>query len=718
MTTPATPPRTLRRALIIGGLTLLVASAVLTPKLNPLTRSRVMAAENIGLVWNDINLWRIALSQAVRESDDGAWPADIQQHRPQGVGPHIGVRSPGPWQLEATISRDAELGILAGTQLLFTYDPASMHWRCRNGAPPMPAGYMPISCEGMDASPGETGMPGTLLLWCALLFIGAAIFWVLRHPLIGPGQLRPGRLRRTPYPQLPQVDRLLRLSGRLRAVLQAAQIALPEWQRAVAYARHGADRRLATLAERLGTRARPADGWDLPGIVVEWQFANALPVSLDRCLAFVPETGCDEDELIRRLMAAPTGSDVMLVLAPNTAQAPMPRLQGYCEDRTNLFVMIDGAAQSECLLSRNPADVLLRLLAAQLRVTRISPYQTRGAITSAGAFFGREQLLARVIGREPANYLVVGGRQLGKSSLLKAVQRRLQDHPHIVCHYLSLRDHRLAPRMALQFGLPAATTLDDIIAHLESTYAGKRLFLMIDEADLFFRDESGNGYRQLAALRALSDEGRCWFMLAGFWDLYATAVLDYQSPLRNFGEVLTIGGLETEACRELATKPLARLRYGVDNPRLVEQLVEASGQRANLLAILCHECLELLGSGERVIEARHTAQAMASTAVQDALAGWGRLSNDETACRIDRIAVYHTALHGKTSLAALADLFAGSGRATEPEALRQALARLQLAYVLRRCEGGFMFAIPLFLKQFEAGETAVLLRQELAATPH
>lgn len=714
MSSPAAAPRKLRRALVIGALTLLAGSAVLTPKLNPLTRARVMAAENIGLVWNDINLWRIALAQANAEID--GWPENIQAYRPHSTGTHVSMRSPRPWQLEAQLADDAELGVLAGTQLLFDYDPASRHWTCRNGAPPMPAGYMPISCEGMGATASQTGQAGTLLLWCILVFAAAALFWLLRHPLIGPGQLQPKRLRRTPYPQLPQLDRLLRLTGRRRAALQAAQLALPEWERALAYAGHAAEQRLATLAERLGTRARPATGWELPGHLAEWAFTSALPVSLDRCLAFAPDASCDEDALIRCLMAAPTGSDVMLIVVAGTVQAPLARLQAYCEDRANLFVLIDSAAQTEWLLSRNAAEVLLRMLAAQLRVTRISPYQTRGAINSAGAFFGRDQLLARVIGREPSNYLVVGGRQLGKSSLLKAVQRRLQDHPHIVCHYLSLRDHRLAPRLALQFGLPAGSALDAIIAHLETAYAGKRLFLLIDEADLFFRDESHNGYQQLAALRALSDEGRCWFMLAGFWDLYATAVLDYQSPLRNFGEVLTIGGLETEACRELATRPLARLRYGFDNQQLVEQLVEASGQRANLLAILCHECLEVLAGGERVIAARHTAQAMASHAVQDALAGWGRLSNDEHACRIDRIVVYHTALHGKTSLAALADLFDGGG-GTPPEALRQALARLQLAYVLRRCEGGFVFAVPLFSKQFEAGETTVLLRQELASSP-
>src|SRR5690606_38494723 len=113
-------------------------------------------------------------------------------------------------------------------------------------------------------------------------------------------------------------------------------------------------------------------------------------------------------------------------------------------------------------------------------------------------------------------------------------------------------------RLALQFGLNASTSLEAVIEHIARAHTGKRVFLLIDEADQFIRAESQAGYAQLTSLRALSEEGRCWFMLAGFWDLYATAVLDYQSPLRNFGEVVTIGALEPDACRDLARVPLAR----------------------------------------------------------------------------------------------------------------------------------------------------------------
>ncbi|KRC19938.1 hypothetical protein ASE28_28825 [Acidovorax sp. Root219] len=726
------------RALIVAGATLFIGSALLTPHLNPATRGSVRTAESIGPVWGELVQWRVALVQASQEL--GHWPEDIQKYAPQIPFPKLRVTSPGPLRLQADVISDPALGNLSGTQVLLHMTPDMYHWTCRPGKPPMPPGLLPISCaagpqsqdnqdvKGDDMDPDAIrqariaaveaaepfGWLRSLIKWCALIFVVGAVVWVLRHPLIGPAQLRPEKLLRTPVSRLPRIDQLLRTVGRLRATLEAAEIRTRDWQSAVQFAHDDPADQSTVLAERVSARSQPSRDWALPGAVFEWQFPPDLPVSLDRCLLYIPAPGLDEATVLRQLRAAQTGTDVLLILCEHGTETPWPLLRAHTDDGANLHVMVDSASQTEWLLSAQPLQVLLRLLSAQLRVTRISPYQTRGGVTREGSFFGREQLLARVVNREPANYLVVGGRQLGKSSLLKAVQRRLQGHPQIVCHYVSLRDHRLAPRMALQFGLPADTPLEAIVDHLQAQYAGKRLYLLIDEADLFFRDESNHGYHQLSTLRSLSEEGRCWFMLAGFWDLYATAVLDYQSPLRNFGEVLAIGGLERPACKALATEPLRRLRLGFGGDALVERLVDASGLRANLVAILCQECLEALQPGERVIEARHLNQALASQPVQDALAGWGRLSPDDDACRLDRVVVYHVAQQAETSLVALAGLLQGHGVQADAQALRQSLARLQLAWVLRREGAAYSFAIPLMSAQFEPSEVELLLHQELA----
>ncbi|WP_289241142.1 hypothetical protein [Delftia sp.] len=199
------------------------------------------------------------------------------------------------------------------------------------------------------------------------------------------------------------------------------------------------------------------------------------------------------------------------------------------------------------------------------------------------------------------------------------MQRRLQEHPSIACHYLSLRDRRLTPRLATQFGLPWRHRWRPSSNTCSRNRRSRRLYLLIDEADLFFRDEARNGYPQLSALRALSEEGRCWFMLAGFWDLYAAALLDYQSPLRN-GDILAIGGLEPSAYQALATEPLRRLRVGYANDALAERLIEASGLGGQSGR---HPLPGASPGGRRTRDRRPPARALESQPVQDALVGWG-----------------------------------------------------------------------------------------------
>ncbi len=708
------------RGLVLAVLTWLVVSAVLLPQYNPFTRKSALGAAQAGAVWAEIAQWRLALSEAVAQEDE--WPADLQPLAPPGLSGLVQVSSPAPYQLGMRVADRPELGALAGTQVLLRMDAPSRHWSCRAGQPAPPPRLLPLNCERADSSgsaPAEEydpfGWLRTLMLVCAGVFLAAGALWLLRHPLIGPAQLRPARLRRTPLERLAPLDRLLRWTGRLRATLVAAAISPRDWQRALRYTQANPTARAQALAERVAARCQAAQDWPLPGHVFVWAFAPDMPVALDRCVAYFPPPELSASSLVQRLRTLTTGADVLLVCAPHSDETPLHALAGYTADRANLHVLLDSPSQTEWLLAPDAQAVLLRVLTEQLRVTRISPYQTRGGVTREDAFFGRERLLARILGREPANYLVVGGRQLGKSSLLKAVQRRLRDHPQIVCHYVSLRDHRLAPRLAAQFALDVHTPLDGVIAHLQAQDPRKRIYLLVDEADQFFRDQSRSHYAGLAALRALSDEGRCCFILAGFWDLYEAAVLDYQSPLRNFGEVLAIGALEHDACLRLATEPLQRLRLAFAHPGLAERLAQASGQRANLVSILCQECLEALQGGERAIELRHLNQALASQAVQDTLAGWSRLSSDPTACRLDRIAVYHTARHGCTGLAPLNALLEAHGIPGQARALQTSLARLQMAYVLRRQEAEYRFAVPLLQQQFEPSEVEVLLAQELQA---
>lgn len=688
---------------------LFIFTAVLMPLYNPLTRGTALATASMHNVWAEANVWRIVLHEAVQV--DGTWPDNLEA---LGLPPGqlIEVRSPRPYWLEVNL-RDLDiLGNQAGKQLLLQLSDKGMSWSCHRGEPPLAERYIPLNCRAPDGLVGQ--MPGSQAGWywlviCLLLGVIAALYLLFSHPLILPIQRQPTRIHRLPIDQLGNVDRILRLLGRRQSVLQMAAVLPNQWQKALEYGRTSAGSRALLIVEHLSAQAKLEPGWDLPGQVYRIQFAEDSVAGLDQCLLYEPNPHNSEDALLYQLRRLNAGLDVMLVLLDRE----MPSVQELAADLTNLLVVLGPSTQTELLLAAKPAEILLQQLTEQLRLTRISPYQTRGGVVRSGAFFGRYQLLGRVLNREPSNYLVVGGRQLGKSSLLKAVQRRLQGHPQVLCHYVSLRDHQLAPRLALQFGLEASCDLEQVIGHVQQQHRGKQVFLLIDEADQFFQDQAKTGYAQLMALRALSEEGQCWFMLAGFWDLYCAAVLDYQSPLRNFGEVLTVGALELGACRELVQLPMAKLRISFAEPELVEQLIQASGQRANLIAIICQECIERLQPGERVISAQLLQQALSSQAVQEALAGWGRLSADPLENRLDRCIVYYLACHGQLRLSELLTLFQQQDISLQLEQVRGALLRLQLAFVIKVDGSRYVFSIPLFRQQFEAGELSQLLRHEL-----
>lgn len=705
--------RLLRVGLVLLGIWLLLGlllRAWLSPIIGWGTHTEVEAAQMMGINWSEMAQARADAAAHFRNTQ--RWPKTPRElYRVEDNG-LLRIDIPEPMVLRFAMSSGfPEESGLRNSQLIMRFDPNSGAWQCENGSPPMPRRWLRAECVPNEVGwgAGQWLLAGILLV--ALAFIVLIALLAFADPRLAQLRRHPMLLRRQPISELPRLHRLLRLLRRLDASLSAAGIAPSDWREALAYGQADVDARVQLLALRIAARSTRSPGWSLPGQVFEWQLPPSLPIALERALIYLPSPELSARDLIRHLQGVQTGQDVLLVLS-NQRSADVP-LTAYASDTANLCVALDHASQSEWLLHPTPSEVLVALLARQLHFTRISPYQTRGGITRAAGFFGRTELLARVLNREPGNYLLVGGRQLGKTSLMKAIERRFAEHPRVQCRYLSLRDHRLAARLAAEVQGSADTTIEQLVLALAKQAGQRRLLLLIDESDLFLREEARTGYSQLASLRALSEEGHCHFMLAGFWDLYQATTLDFASPIRNFGEVINLGALEPDACYALATEPLQRLGIRYENPAVVHQFVRACGHRANLVAIICQHGLQHLERGERLLTAAHMQAAMESEALQDALAGWARLSPDPRACTLDRVIVYLLARTPSAALQIPALLTQLRPYAIEAEMLRASLLRLQLAYVLRRDGESFVFAVPLFASQFRAQEVDALVASEL-----
>lgn len=709
------------RLLAVAALTWFVGSLLFAPLLNPWVAWRI---HGDGPTLSLLQRTRIEMMLVREEAHSHwlihrQWPQEARLpgvHDPAEALMEIDVPAPYEVRFRYT-SRFPANSRLAGTALIQRFDPLAQSWSCRPDAPAPPSRLLAHDCR--------SSAPWTIIEWLTLLLVlavlamaGIAALWFFVRPAVAAVIRDPRRLFRYPVGALPRLDRQL---GWLRArpgVLETAGVSLERWREALRHPGDDADARAARLAGCVGAESSATGDWALPGHVHAWTLPVTLPVALERLWLYQPDPALPAERIVHLLRSLPNGQDVVLVASPGDEADAV--LLEFARDPANLCVCLDQTTQTEWLLRSPAARVLVALLARQLQVTRISPYQTRGGVTRPAAFFGRDALLARVLNREPGNYLLVGGRQLGKTSLMKAIERRFDGHPRVHCRYLSLRDHRLGARLAAELRMPADTDLDALVQALAMQSGGRRLLLLVDETDLFMRAEAGSGYRQLSALRALSESGRCHFMLAGFWDLYEAAMFDYASPIRNFGEVIHLGGLEREACIALATEPMARLGVYFNDGSLPASLVGACGQRANLVAIVCQQALENLERGQRLIDQRQLQAAMQSEAVLDALAGWARLSPDPLACRIDRIVVYrvaqvHFARSDAITLPGLLQDFDQAGIALEAEALRRSLSRLQLAYVLKRGQDNerLVFSVPLFASQFQPNEVDALLEREL-----
>ena len=542
-----------------------------------------------------------------------------------------------------------------------------------------------------------------------LLMVLIALFFLrrYRHPLVVQLSSQPALLLKLPPEQLQDARLRLEQTRRFEQILSDAEVTRQTFSQAIAFIKEKAPQEKAQcLAKRLGTATK-----NLKPALWELRLPDNFPLNVDCCLLYFPAADSEPKAVFDDLKAIEqTRMRATVLFGPDSAYQRI--LRDKTKDRTNKLVAPSGSELTQLLLSPEPEIILAKILADQLTLTQLSPYQLGGGVNRESIFFGRQEIISHIMNRDPANYLVVSGRQLGKSSLLKALERRYLEQPDVTCRYLALSNEVLVPRLAAELGLSHETELEEIAAHMAER-KGRFLFL-IDEADKFVRLERETDYQILDALRRMSEEGHCHFILAGFWELYEHAVLDYQSPLKNFAEIVQIGELETEACRQLATLPMQNMRLTYAYPDLVDQLLEATGQRANLMAIACDQILKQLKPDQRIIQADDIQRSLYNDKTFNALKGWGTMTDDERACQLDRIVVYATVRKDLFDLAELVEILNQHGLKPDGQMMDHSLKRLELGFVLdRNEEGSYFYRVPLFREMILKENPAVRLNVEI-----
>jgi len=277
------------------------------------------------------------------------------------------------------------------------------------------------------------------------------------------------------------------------------------------------------------------------------------------------------------------------------------------------LVVIGCEDQETILQSRRPSGELLDLISAQVPISNLAPYETRAPVTGS-RFFGREYEVSRIISNPDTNHAILGIRRIGKTSLLREVERILReslDPAHVVylecSDLLSTDDYvrevvrklnpRELPRLHMQkyvFFFP------DFLERMSRAHKSKIIFLL-DEVDNLVIMQRGD-WELFRMLRASANKGACQYIIAGFREaMQEQYMLD--SPFYNFAQEIRLNEFTRRQAHELIVTPMQNLRVKIVNKdEVVGRIYEETAGQPNLIQYYCMILLRRLDrTGEREI---------------------------------------------------------------------------------------------------------------------
>jgi hypothetical protein len=264
-----------------------------------------------------------------------------------------------------------------------------------------------------------------------------------------------------------------------------------------------------------------------------------------------------------------------------------------------------------------------------LPFTAINPYTPfAGGDVPSEMFVGRDKERADV--ESPTGSMFVyGGRQLGKSALLRRIEKLFTDTPgpdgqrHQVALYLDLKSESIGEarsteelwnaliRSLKELGvLPEASRPnagpDRVVRWIRewlSRDEANRLLLLLDEADMFLaadakpNDAGGGQFRTLQRLKSLmeSSDRRFKPVFAGLHQVQRFHDSP-NTPVAHGGADILIGPLRPAEVRKLVVDPMRAMGYGFESDELVWRIAALTNYQASLVQIFCEALVDHLRS--------------------------------------------------------------------------------------------------------------------------
>lgn len=275
------------------------------------------------------------------------------------------------------------------------------------------------------------------------------------------------------------------------------------------------------------------------------------------------------------------------------------------------FVIFDEKQQKQVSEAASATRVVLDLLLNQMSRTQLAPYETTRPVTGS-RFFGRKEFLNKILTHPKDNFIVIGIRRIGKSSLLHEVKRIMDqtDPPadgehrrlYVDCSVIKTAEElyreiiaRLSPRdlKRLEREGHSQRLRARLFEYLSSQNGGPITFFL-DEIDSLL-EQPQQSRSLFEVLRHASEQNHAArFIIAGF-RYTQRAVMDLESPLYHFGDTLTMRPLKREDLRQMVEGPMEHLRIKLtDRDEIIQRIHHETAGMPNLVQFYCKTLLECL----------------------------------------------------------------------------------------------------------------------------
>lgn len=306
-------------------------------------------------------------------------------------------------------------------------------------------------------------------------------------------------------------------------------------------------------------------------------------------------------------------------------------LRRWAIDEQRVFLVIDPALM--VFLAPRGSERLSALFRCALPLTAVEPYVTTPGYVPPELFFGRA-LERKRITNSTGTCFIYGGRQLGKTALLRTVEREFhQPDKQQIAKWIDLKTREIGHerkaaeiwpllwrelcqlKVVKRVQLPEEPNPDnadhirkliDMISQWVTERGNRRLLLLLDEADNFLDADARTDFRESTRLKGLMDrtDRRFKVVFAGLHNVLRTTQRA-NHPLAHFGVPIKVGPLldngEWLQAQQLIREPLQSVGYGFADRNLSTRILWQTNYYPSLIQLYGEELVRRLRDSKKPV---------------------------------------------------------------------------------------------------------------------